>query len=435
MICGVVDNGVCSDDPRVLVRLNEATKVVLDMLIPVGGMATYDVITTALEGTSADSVVLLPPQLENAIDVEVLDSPVNNQTDIREGWYEIINNSVYLDPNQQHDNPLIDAGLVFDPNDIRTLRRKYIYRGLKPNSKVRVTGAKRYIPLVQDTDFLIVQNIEALKLVILSIERNENAAPDEAPKYRQQALEILQGEARKHVMDPRNYMRRKAAYQQDMVTFPSGTLGYLRASLALDVDDALRVGKFELTWAINQAERRIMQRATFKGTITQVNAVVAGGCVYFPMDVQGVLAVDLCGCPIPIRSEFFPYLENGPGQFPCSAMLIDQGDQVVSGNLRRKYQLVGPCNEGQQISTICKLRWRLKTGDDLMVIGNYEAIRLLVTAKFLEAREQWKEALANQQQAFEILEKELRDYLSGIKHTPQIQTYGFGLGDVGRTVR
>ncbi len=40
-------------------------------------------------------------------------------------------------------------------------------------------------------------------------------------------------------------------------------------------------------------------------------------------------------------------------------------------------------------------------------------------------------AQVDQQQALDILDKELKNYLSGIRHTVHIQTYGFGLGDVG----
>lgn len=433
MICGVVDNGVCSDDSRVLVRLNEATKIILDMMIPVGGMATYDVVTTGIAGNTTDSYLLLPPQLENAIEVMVLDSSVYGDTDIREGWYEIISQSTYVDPGQQHDNPLVDQGLVPDPLDPYTLRRKFLYPGLAPNAHVRVTGAKRFIPLAQDTDFLIVQNIEAIKCVILSIERYENNDPDGAQKYRASGLEILQGEVKKHILDPRNYMRRKAAYQEDLINFPESTLGWTRANIALDIDLALRAGRMDLTWSINQMERRIMQAGLYKDCIESIRAEVVGGQVYMPINVQSVLAVSLDGRPIPIRSQFFEQLENGPGAFSCSDTLIDQGEVYFAAaqKFRRLYRLNADCSTTRCLTAVVKLRWLPKQPADMMVIKNYEAMRLMMTAKFLEEKEDWQNAQINQQQAFQIMEKELRDYLAGIRHTVHIQTYGFGLGDVG----
>lgn len=429
LICGVVDNGVAQDDARVLTRLNEATKIILDMMIPVGGMATANV-------AAVDEVLLLPPEMENIIECHPQSSTtkVRGDTDITQGWYEIVNNSVYMDPNQQYDNPTIDLGLWPDPDDQTILRRAYQYPGLQPKTAtVTVTGAKRYLPVTNDEDYLIVQNLEAIKMVILSIERNENAAPDEAPKYLKQGMDLLTAEVKKHILDPRNYMFRKSAYEDDLAHFPPGTMGYMRAQIALDVDDALRTGKKDLGWTLNQVERRIMSKANYKDCIVQIQAEVIGGIVYFPLFVQSVLAIDLNGAPIPIRSQFFEHLENGPGMFG-GLMLKDMGDEYFPGTMttRRKYKLTACCNDDttQCLNAVCRVRWLEKKPSDLMIIKNYEALRLMVTAKFLEEKEDWKNSLANQQQAFAILDNELKEYLSGILHTVHVQTFGFGLNDI-----
>lgn len=432
LICGVVDNGVCPDDPRVLKRLNEATKLVMDYMIPVGGVAIALV-------TANQEILVLPPELENCIEAVPYssDTKVYNDKDTTQGWYEIVNNSTYLDPWQHHDNPLIDLGLWPAPwaGHEDELVRVFQFPGLEPPSaQVWVTGKKRYIALKSDEDYLIVQNIEALKLIILSIERNENNAPDDAVKYRQQAFELLQAEVKNHILDPRNYMRRKSQYQAEALeVFATSTAGWMRANLALDVEEALKMGRQDLLFSINQIERRIMQHAIYKDMVITIQANVVGGVVYFPLNVAAVLAVDLNGRPIPIRSQFFQHLENGPGMFPCDNMLVDEGEEYlfsVQGQ-RRKYKLIADCTENQTISAVCLLRWLTKKPNDLMVIKNYEAIRLLFTAKRLEEKEQWKESTANQQQAFAILDDELKKYLSGIKHTVHVQTTGFGLGDVG----
>src|SRR3982750_3208282 len=151
----VVANGVGPTDPRVLMRANEATQLVLDEMIPVGGMAIYDVVATTESGKQ---VLLLPKELENAIEVEVLSgAQVNGQTDVTQGW-NLVTNFTYVDPASAHDNPLIDLGLVPDNVDPTILRRKYIYPGLAAGATVRVTGAKRYVPINGDGDYLIVQN-------------------------------------------------------------------------------------------------------------------------------------------------------------------------------------------------------------------------------------------------------------------------------------
>lgn len=425
----VVDNGVDPDDPRVLIRTNEATKIILDYMIPVGGMATFNV-------QAVSTFLILPPQLENCVEAFPADpnTKVRNDTDITDAWYELVNDSVYLDPFQHHDNPLVDMGLRPDAETPSVLHRTYQFPGLAPDDAVVVvTGKKRYLPLKTDSDYLIVQNLEALKLVILSIERNENAAPDEAQKYRQQAFEMLQSEVKQHILDPRNYMRRKAQYQDEATFMAESSMGWMRANLALDVEEALKTGRTDLIWTINQIERRIMHNGIYKDMVINIQAVVVGGIVYFPINVGAVLAVDLCGRSIPVRSQFFQHLENGPGMFPCNNMLIDLGDEMIPGtsNQRRKYKLIADCVNQQTINAVCLLRWIAKKPDDLMTIRNYEAIRLMFTAKVHEEKEKWQEAAANQQQAFQILDKELERYLGGIRHTVHVQTDGFGLGDVG----
>ena len=430
LLCGVVDNGVCADDPRVLTRLNEATKIIMDTMIPVGGMLTAVV-------QAENEFLILPPQLENSIEAYPYDSGtlVRGDSDIAQGWYEIINNSTYLDPFQHHDNPLVDWGFVPDAIDPSVLRRVYQYPGLQPkNAQVVVTGKKRFISATSDESYLIVQNIEALKLVIQSIERIENNQTDDGLKIRAEAMKMLEGEAKQNIMDPRNYMRRKSAYQDDSINFPENTLGWVRGNIALDIEEALKTGKIDLTWSINQVERRLMQNGKiYKDMVTVITTEVVGGVIYFPINVSGVLAVDLDGQPIPIRSQFFQSLENGPGMFPCSSMLIYQGDQFFSGSdtTRRKYKLVADCQNGQTITAVCQLRWIMKEPADFMTIKNYEAIRLMMTSKFQEEKEKWNEAKANQQEAYSILDKELQNYLAGIRHTVHIQTMGFGLNDVG----
>jgi hypothetical protein len=433
MIAGVVDNGVCQDDPRVMVRFNEATKIILDAMIPVGGMLGANVTPVP----AAPRFLILPPQMENVIEAHIvapLDAKVYGSRDVTQNWYEITSNSVYLDPEQQMDNPLVDFGLVANPDDSSDLRRIYFYPGLEPsNATVQCTGARRYQPVTNDEDYPIVQNVEAIKCIILSIERYENNAIQEGQAYRQTGLEMLQQEVKKHMMDPRNFAVRKAGYLQDIQTFAQNSLGWVRAQIALDLPQALRASKRDLTWHVQQAERRIMERGIWKDCVATIQAQVVGGIVYFPMAVEAVLAFNLNGRPTPIRSQFFQSLDNGPGCNPGHPMLIDQGDKQQPGFSapRRKYKLIADCLNNSTMIAVCKLRWILKKPEDMMTIKNYEAIRLMVTAKFLEEKEDWQNAGVNQQMAMDLMDKELKAYLGGIRHTVHIQTHGFGLGDVG----
>lgn len=561
LLCRIVDNGVTYDDSRVVDRTNAATKLIMDHLIPVNGMATYDV---AADGQT----LLLPKELENAIEVEVLNSSsVNSQSDVTRGWYELVNNFTYVDPNFQHDNPLVDQFLVPDPSDPTILRRQYLYPGLASMSVVRVTGKKRYIPIVSNNDYLIVQNIEALKRVILSIERAENNAIDDSEKFLKQGLDMLQAEVQQHMLDPSNTLKRKAAYQADVLNYVIGTLGNTRGRLALEVPNYLRKGKSELNYAINHAmalivdaenqlrisgrlgvhesvteiafvpalaptdvfstlmpdsqgvldfditrrlcasfevpdpaaaqalesaaleilnrrltermeffrhnayttalssatpgtvewtiarlaletptglkltttemqsvfelsEKRIIDMGKYKDTIATFVVQVADGCVYFPANVESVLVAKLDSCPIPIRSEFFEYMENGPSDWACSGeRLVDEGEVYLNGVYRRKYRLRTWDNTTHSMSVVVKLRWFKKGPTEQTTIKNFEALRLMSQAIILERSEKWQDAQVAQASAKMEVENELKEYLAGIQHTLRVQTSGFGVSN------
>lgn len=339
MLARVVENGLCDDDSRVMLRVNEATKACLDELIPVGGCATYDVVAS---GTT----LLLPKELENAIEVEVLnDAKVRGQRDVTQGFYDLVNPFTYVDPAAAHDNPLVDQFMQPDPGDATILRRQYDYPGLANNATVRVTGAKRYLPITSDADYLIVQNILALKFMILAIEMFERNALDEGKKLKGEALELLTSEVKKHQMDPRQVMRRKAEYDKDMATFKPGTFGYVRARLAHEVPGALNLGKSELSRLLEQAEMRLMDKGHFVGTLEEFRANVTDGHILLPARVKSLLAANIGGCgTLDIRSIFFQYLKNGPGlESSCGNILYDEGEVYLesAGEWRRKFRLSG----------------------------------------------------------------------------------------------
>lgn len=560
----VVANGQRFDDARVMPRTNEATKALLDEIIPVNGMLTGDIVSTTESGRQ---VLLLPKEFENAIEVEVLNSaPVFANTDVLQGW-NLVTNFTYVDPAGAHDNPLVDLGLVPDPGDPTILRRKYHYPGLAVGATVRVTGAKRYVPITADGDYLIVQNVRALKLAILSIERDENSALGEGDGYLKKAVELLQKEVRKHQLDPSNSLKRKANYQQDLTTYAEGSLGRTRAKLALELPGFLQRGKSEITYLINRAvqmlvdnrnqlqisgrigvhesvtptayqpasapstelawtdynhirlmvqsfitesgepqalavaeeyqkqayklqeaelllssdllrhttyttalsthpagtygnfvarlvlelegglrlttteierladraEMRLMERGLWRGTLEEFKADIVAGEVLFPVRVLGVLAADVCGMPVDVRSIFFDYVKNGPGKMcTCEAKFTDLGEVYFAdtGNTRRRYRYDGSTT-ATEVHFVCKLRWIKKVNADRMTLQNFEAIKLMAQSLLLERAEKWGDAQGVQQLAVAELDKDLNDYLGGIQHTMNVDASGMGMGGLG----
>lgn len=503
MIASCVDNGIDPDDPRVMRRSNEATKLILDSILPVGGMATFDVQATG-------DIVTLPKYLENAIDVEVRDgAKVRGSGDNAQAFYDVISQATYVDPALAHDNPMVDQGLVteresqfndgivafadfnafisatanFTADDVgslilsggiipgtkiasivspaqvvldttqagavtqlpftiekrTTLVRRYTYPGLQPNAVVRVTGAKRFLPITSDADFMIVQNIEALKLMILSIERYENNSPADGKTYRDMCLELLTNEVKKHIHDPRNLMRRKARYEDDVAAYARGTFGWTRARIALEVPGAMLLGKSEIGRLLGDAEMRLMERVPMaRGCVKEYSANVTSGRILFPGDVDSILGAVMCGVPLDIRSITFKYLENGPGDVGCcggcGSYLEDEGEEYfpTSKTTRRKFRLTGISDtDAARLVFACKVRYVDKKPADQMTIKHYPSLSLMTQAIIMERNEKWNEAGAGIQAAIATLELDLDSYLKGIKMTIPIETYGFGMGDVG----
>src|SRR5215471_498300 len=263
----VVENGIDPDDFRVRLRADEAQSEILNTLIPVNGMQTVDVVAT---GTT----LLLPKEMDSAYEVQVQGgATVFNQTDVTQGW-AMVNQFAYVDPNSQQDNPLVDQFLQPDPGDSTILRRQYDYPGLQANATVRVTGPKRWLPIDADTTYLIVQNLPALKKIIQGIEADENNDHQGAQAFKQAGYEILQAEIKKYQLDPVNSLKRKAAYDSDLVTYSRDTFGYTRARLAFELPQGMQLGKSELTRLLEQAEMNLMDKIQAIGTVKEYTADV-----------------------------------------------------------------------------------------------------------------------------------------------------------------
>lgn len=433
----VVENGVDASDSRVMTRTNEATQMILgayhpqtfEPIIPVNGMMTAEILVE-------DEFFLLPPEMESVIFVEVIstNTTVSGGEVVGQGFYDIVNPFTYVDPSMAHDNPLEDHFLV-DVSGV--LRRKYRYPGFS-NGMIRVVGPKSYVPITNGADTLIVQNVPALKRMIQSIEYSENNDAQNGQLYYDQSLTIILGEIKKHQMDPRWALKRKADYESDIATFAQGSKAWTRARIALEVPGAMALGREDLARLLDRAQLRMIEAGMFKGCMEEFNATVTDGFIYFPSRVQSVLAVSLEGEAVAIRSIFFQYLENGPGTYEptCGGRLEDAGEVLFpsSGERRRKYRAhVG--SSGSKLNAVCKLRWEIKAPDEQLTIRNLEANRLAVHAMILESQNQWDAAAVAMQTVLGpmgILQKELGEYLKGVKHTmPFAVGGGLSMADLG----
>lgn len=354
ILCKVVANGTCQDDPRVIEETNAATLELMSSRDPTGqavlaaGMATVDIVA---DGTT----ILLPKELKNVYEVEVLGvSGVNGKHVVRQGWYDIVNPFIYIDPNLAHDNPLVDLGYVPYPGNPTanppveadpTIRiRKYDYPGLDEGATVRVTGAKAYLPITGDSFVMLIQNIPALELMLLARWNRVNGNRDLGKAYKDDAVALIVDDIKSALLDPKQTLKRKAKYDQDLATLPMDSFGYTVARLAHELPGGLQMGYSELVRLAEQAEQRCMTKGHPVGTLEEFSAEVTHGRILAPAKVKTILAADLCGQQLDIRNIFFQYVKSGPGR-TCFSGLIDEGEFFESKTKKRyrQYRLGGEC--------------------------------------------------------------------------------------------
>lgn len=93
---------------------------------------------------------------------------------------------------------------------------------------------------------------------------------------------------------------------------------------------------------INRSTERLLMEGKWKGTTQTFRLCLsASGCLVWPREIETIEAIAPCNWPVPIRSEWFEFSENGFGvicsENNCLSALIDRGetcafDEVVGEN-------------------------------------------------------------------------------------------------------
>lgn len=245
-------------DARVLEYCNRAQSAIIEGLasispdgkpwtprgIYVGGV---DQLTLTVTG---GQLVTLPSTHETVLEVEIV-----NAQDINNGWYSGLDMTGLVDPDFAQDVVAIRQGLDGDGKAL------YFIPSATVGNTVKVMAKKRFVPVTADGDLLCVPNVKAVVAMLIAIQKEErNDNPDDAEKFRIKALRGMAGELNGYLADPTNTLLRKQAYLNDEKTYAANTLGYVRARLALDLPNALKVGKTNLTRGVNRIVERLVQR-------------------------------------------------------------------------------------------------------------------------------------------------------------------------------
>jgi hypothetical protein len=123
---------------------------------------------------------------------------------------------------------------------------------------VEITGRLKFKPAVKETDLLLIDDLDALKLMMLALWREENNQMDLTKTLEAKAIEHLSAKT-----DSSIEIARKIAYQSSSSGFPYGTMGFVRSKLALDIKNGLRLDDGELIDLINKATDTLVSEYNF----------------------------------------------------------------------------------------------------------------------------------------------------------------------------
>ena len=247
-------------DPRVLDLSNRAQEAIMRELaganpadgkpwtprgVFVGGVDVVSVIV------ASDNTITLDAAHDVALQVDL-----STAEDINNGWYSELDMAGCVDPDFANDAVFFPVG--YDNNG----NRIYKVPTANPNDTVKVSAKKRFVALAGlDTNPLLVSNVEAVCDMIICLQKRQGRDnPDGANAYFLKSLCGMKAELDGYLADPTHTLPRKASYLADEKTYAPNTLGYVRARLALDVTGLLKVGKTQVTRAVNRAVEWLVQR-------------------------------------------------------------------------------------------------------------------------------------------------------------------------------
>jgi len=239
-IARVVDNGVPSTDTRVVQRVNQAQRRLHAIRAWVGVLAKYKV-------DLVNNIFTLPSQLESVHHVAAYSGAGLAAGNVL--LSDDVNAFVHLDGNLI---PLVYQPIGSTANEIKYQVDPSL--GLSIASVV-VTGKKKFTEATQDSDTLIVGDLEALKLMVMALWREENNQVDLATALQNKAVEHLV-----YKTDMAVEVARRLAYQSRLSTATLGTMGFVRSRLALDLEFGLKVDDAKLFDYVNKAQDLLISK-------------------------------------------------------------------------------------------------------------------------------------------------------------------------------
>jgi hypothetical protein len=421
-----VDNGVYQDDSRVIARINEAQRRLYAVRSWLGVLAKYSLPVTAgiftLPDTTGDITTFAGFGLNTILRVTTTSTANGFLTNTEQAF---LSNS----------ESLVKINKPASSSDFRS----YQVSGINPlPSSVEVTGKLNFVPASGNTDLLIIQDLDALRLMLLALWREQNGQLDLAQAFEQKAVERLS-----MVLDKTLEGARRLNYQSIVASSAEGTMGWMRARMALDLKDGLHTDDAALFHLIDKAEEYLLTRGSWYGSIRQFSVEVpASGEMYLPREIESVLFCSFDSERVNLFAREYDFHENGPGYRTATntggLIVIDRGEDIVldvtAGAYvpKRKIFVNRPTNPADPciLTILGSVRFAAKTSDaDYMIIGNYPGLLEMVTAFMQSDKPDFY--TFHEQKAIQLLRDELQQKRGGNRMTMQVQGTAWGMGEIG----
>ena len=233
-----------------------------------------------------------------------------------------------------------------------------------PPVRVRVTGVRRFIPIQNDTDFLIIANLGSLRLEMMALDREDGNDFQGSAEFHKRALDLLEAEAKTYQHDPTRVTYRKAQCINDEANYDKNQLGHVRARLALENPQFLRIGLRTITRALNTAQERLISQGHWKNTVINLWLKILGdGYVIPPPNVESITTLSIKGRPMTMRNRWFESHEDSVGEktkYDTPAIsAIDRGTGPTFFNLREPTNISVGSTSGEDTG-----QWALIQGYD-----------------------------------------------------------------------
>jgi len=209
---------------------------------------------------------------------------------------------------------------ILDPTERVPSYRRYYCDDIpavdpaEPPVRIRVTGIRRFLPIQNDTDFLILSNLGALRLEMMALDREDGNDFQSSAEFHKRALDLLQAEAKQYQQDPTRVSYRKAQCLNDEATYDKNQLGHIRARLALENPQFLRVGLRNITRGLNTAQERLISQGYWKNTVINLWLKILGdGYVIPPPNVESITTLAIQNRAMVMRNRWFESQEGAVG--------------------------------------------------------------------------------------------------------------------------